>query len=82
MRSREIWLTVLQASGLWHEQTGSLHLAYREDEAQVLREFVNASAGGGFACELLTPDGVLKRSPAVQRKGLQAGMWKRNRNMC
>jgi len=75
LRSREIWLTVLQSSGLWHEQTGSLHLANREDEAQVLREFVHASAHEGFACELLTPDGVVKRAPAVQRKGLQAGMW-------
>src|SRR6266849_4653006 len=35
LRSREIWLKVLQASGLWHGRAGSLHLAYHEDEAQV-----------------------------------------------
>jgi FAD dependent oxidoreductase TIGR03364 len=40
LRSREIWLEVLQAVDLWHDRAGSLHLAYREDEAQVLREFV------------------------------------------
>src|SRR5262249_2064847 len=39
-RSLEIWGQVLRAAGLWHERTGSLHLAYREEEAQVLREFV------------------------------------------
>src|SRR4051812_11901657 len=39
LRSLEIWHDVLRESGLWHERTGSLHLAYREDEAQVLAEF-------------------------------------------
>jgi D-hydroxyproline dehydrogenase subunit beta len=27
MRSLELWLEVLESSGQWHEQTGSLHLA-------------------------------------------------------
>src|SRR3954451_8993882 len=40
-RSRELWLEVLAASGLWHRHCGSLHLAYHEDEAQVLREFAD-----------------------------------------
>src|SRR5579862_7019757 len=39
LRSRDIWLEVLAASVLWHERTGSLHLAYQDDEAQVLEEF-------------------------------------------
>src|SRR5438552_1669510 len=40
LRSLEIWLDVLNASGLWHERTGCLHLAYHDDEARVLSEFV------------------------------------------
>src|ERR1043166_8408070 len=44
-RSREPWLEVLAASGLWHRSCGSLHLAYHEDEAQVLRGFAPESAG-------------------------------------
>src|ERR1041385_9079085 len=40
LRSREVWRGVLQASGLWYAESGSQHLAYREDEAQVLGEFV------------------------------------------
>src|SRR5919201_4720332 len=39
LRSRDHWLDVLRAADLWHAQTGSLHLAYRDDEAAVLREF-------------------------------------------
>src|SRR5690242_14905365 len=39
LRSRDLWLEVLASSGLWHARCGSLHLAYREDEAQVLAEF-------------------------------------------
>src|SRR6478736_4119614 len=39
-RSLETWLEVLRAAGIWHDRAGSLHLAYHEDEAQVLAEFV------------------------------------------
>src|SRR4029453_9672010 len=38
--SRDLWLEVLEVSGLWHARSGSLHVAYHEDEEQVLREFV------------------------------------------
>jgi FAD dependent oxidoreductase TIGR03364 len=74
-RSRELWLEVLTASGLWHRQCGSLHLAYHEDEAQVLREFVRESAGQERPCELWTPAQVVARFPAVVPTGLRAGLW-------
>jgi FAD dependent oxidoreductase TIGR03364 len=75
MRSREIWLELLSASGLWHDPVGSLHLAYREDEAQVLREFVDQARRAGATCELLPAEQVAARSPAVNGEGLVAGMW-------
>jgi FAD dependent oxidoreductase TIGR03364 len=74
-RSRAIWLEVLTASGLWHRQCGSLHLAYHEDEAQVLREFVAESAGQDRPCELWTPAQVVAGFPAVVSTGLRAGLW-------
>src|SRR5262249_3403761 len=74
LRSRSIWLDVLQGSRIWHHRSGSLHLAYREDEAQVLREF-QATGDVHPDCELLTPDQVLTRSPAVNPSGLLAGFW-------
>lgn len=75
MRSREIWLDVLAASGLWHERAGSLHLAYRDDEAQVLEEFTGQAAAAGHPCELLSPRQVAATSAAVKPAGLLAGMW-------
>lgn len=74
-RSRDIWSEVLKESGIWHEECGSLHLAYRQDEAQVLDEFVNSLASSGMQTELLTPEQAAQKSIAIQRKGLLAGLW-------
>lgn len=74
-RSLELWLELLPAASLWHARAGSLHLAYHDDEAQVLREFVTESAQEGRPCELLTPAEVRTRCPAVRPEGLQAGLW-------
>ena len=49
MRSREIWLDVLSASGLWHDRCGSLHAAHADDEAAVLTEFAAQGAASGIA---------------------------------
>ncbi len=75
LASRGYWLEVLKASGLWHHACGSLHLAYREDEAQVLAEFAERAAAAGDACQLLTPAEVVGRSSAVKPAGLRAGLW-------
>jgi FAD dependent oxidoreductase TIGR03364 len=75
LRSRAIWLELLAATGLWHDPVGSLHLAYHADEAAVLREFAAAADGRGYDLEMLSPDGVRRRSPAVRLDGLAAGLW-------
>jgi FAD dependent oxidoreductase TIGR03364 len=74
-RSRDIWLEVLRASGLGHDHAGSLHLAYHDDEAQVLREFAGQIAGEDRSCDLLTAAEVTNRFPAVVPSGLRAGLW-------
>jgi len=71
-RSRDIWLEVLAASGIWHRRCGSLHVAYHEDEAQVLREFAAAT---DRPCEVRTPEQVVSDFPAIVRQGLHAGLW-------
>lgn len=73
--SREIWLNVLAESGLWHELTGSLHLAYHEDEEAVLQEFLQTAPAGGYECEWQSPSQVLVRSPLVNPDGLRGALW-------
>jgi FAD dependent oxidoreductase TIGR03364 len=77
-RSRELWLNALQASGLWYEPTGSLHLAYHDDEANALREFIAAAPASGIECQWLDPPQVLSKSSAVKLDGpdrLRGAMW-------
>lgn len=75
LRSRSIWRQVLQAAGLPHRNTGSLHVAYRDDEAEVLREFAEIAPRAGYECEWLDASEVSGRSAAVQPKGLLGGLW-------
>ena len=39
LESRRLWLEMLEASGIRYKTTGSLHIACRDDEAEVGREF-------------------------------------------
>jgi D-hydroxyproline dehydrogenase subunit beta len=74
-RSLEIWLNVLAASGIWHERTGSLHLAYRDDEAQVLEEFAQESLDHGEPVELLGCAETCLRAEGLRPQGLQRALW-------
>ena len=75
LRSRKIWGQALQESGIWHEEVGSLHLAYQEDELQVLREFVQSAPAQGYDVSLLSPMETLQRSPVVRKEGLLGAIW-------
>jgi FAD dependent oxidoreductase TIGR03364 len=74
-RSRELWLNALQAAGLWYEPTGSLHLAYHDDEAETLREFIKVAQSNGVECQWLDPRKVSTKSSAVKSDGLRGAMW-------
>jgi FAD dependent oxidoreductase TIGR03364 len=75
MRSREIWLAALSQSGLPFLDTGSLHVAYQNDEADVLREFAEIGPSAGYRCTWLDREKVLQRSNAVNPEGLIGGLW-------
>jgi FAD dependent oxidoreductase TIGR03364 len=75
LRSRDLWVEVLQAARLPHFPTGSLHVVYREDEAAVAREFCEVAPGLGYACEWLGASGVAERSQAVRPEGLRGAIW-------
>lgn len=75
LRSREVWLEMAAKGGFTAQETGSLHLAYHEDEMAVLEEFLNNSDGNRYNCQLLGPQDILAKSPGVNPNGLIGGLW-------
>ena len=75
LQSRSLWLEILQAARMHYRATGSLHLAYRADEAAVLKEFSEVGPRTGYECQWQTPEQVLSRSQAVKPDGLLGGLW-------
>ncbi len=75
LRSRERWLRLAQAAGVWANPCGSIHLAHRADELAVLREFHDRAPALGFDCTWLSPSEVHARSPGVQPQGLLGGLF-------
>jgi FAD dependent oxidoreductase TIGR03364 len=75
LRSRETWLQVLEESRLPYWPTGSMHLTYHDDEANVAREFAGLAPALGYDCVWLNASQVLERSGAVNPEGLIGGLW-------
>jgi D-hydroxyproline dehydrogenase subunit beta len=75
LRSREIWLEVLQQAKLPYLQTGLLHAAYREDEAAVGKEFSEKAPALGYECSWLAPEQTLARTQAIRSEGLLGALW-------
>jgi FAD dependent oxidoreductase TIGR03364 len=77
LRSLEIWSNILRDADLWHTRCGSLHLAYRDDEARVLNEFAEREAAHspGQRGELIARDEVGRIAPGVLRSSLQCAYW-------
>jgi FAD dependent oxidoreductase TIGR03364 len=75
LRSRGLWLEVLKDARLPYWPEGSLHLTYRDDEAEVAREFAAIAPGLGYECAWLKPEQVLERSSAVKPQNLVGALW-------
>jgi FAD dependent oxidoreductase TIGR03364 len=75
LRSREIWLEVLRAAKLHFRPTGSLHAAHHDDEADVLREFVEIGPAAGYSCAWLNAEATLAKSEAIKPEGLRGSLW-------
>jgi FAD dependent oxidoreductase TIGR03364 len=75
LRSRARWLEVLGDARLPHWKEGSLHVVYRDDEADVAREFAEIAPGLGYQCMWVSADEALRRSQAIQPEGLLGALW-------
>jgi D-hydroxyproline dehydrogenase subunit beta len=75
LRSRARWLKLAEHAGVWVNPYGSLHLAHRPDEWELLQEFQPLAQAQGIACELLTPAQTLARSPAANPTNLLGSLY-------
>jgi len=75
MRSRDLWLQTASDAGLWCDPCGSIYLATREDELDVLAEFVEHGRPLGYPCELLSAREATSRSPAARADRVIGGMF-------
>ena len=74
LQGRRYWQELAESTGIWTNECGSLHLAYRADELAVLEEFCDQSATE-YDIRMLTPKEVLEQSPAANPDGLLGAMW-------
>jgi len=78
VRSREIWASISSKAHFWAEAAGSLHVAYRPDEWQVLQELAEVFRKEGRPVQLLDKTAVVNRSPAVVPAGLLGGLYSKD----
>ncbi len=74
MLSRSIWKQICTEAKIWHDQVGSLHMAYEEDELQVIGEYVAVNEQYRN-CKILTPQETIEKSPAVNPHNLKGALW-------
>ena len=75
MDSRRIWVEVLDEAKIPYSACGSLHLAYRQDEEAVCREFADLSPERGV---WIGRNEVLERSPCANPGGLRGALFSRH----
>ena len=74
MLSRSIWKEICTEAKIWHDEVGSLHMAYSNDELQVISEYVEVNQQFRD-CRLLTPKETIQKSPAVNPDHLKGALW-------
>jgi len=75
LESLGLWREVLQEARTWFAPVGSLHLAYHDDEWQVLSEFAERADADGFECRLLSPAETTARQHRIRTTGLRGSLW-------
>ncbi|MGO9454018.1 MAG: TIGR03364 family FAD-dependent oxidoreductase [Candidatus Binataceae bacterium] len=75
MRSSAIWTEVLKGARLPYRPTGSLHVVYQPDEADVAREFCERAPAQGYSCQWLSQRQTLAKSDALIAEGLIGAIW-------
>ena len=73
--SRSRWLEFAKATGFPVQQCGSIHLAHRPDEWEVIQQFAELAPGLGYECSLLNAGEVHDYSSGANPQGLLGGLF-------
>jgi len=71
--SRSIWKELCAEANIWHDEVGSLHLAYEKDECQVLQELEEIYRHRGYI--FLNKEETLNRSNGISGNGLKGSLF-------
>ncbi len=75
LRSKEIWKEIADSVGIWYDEVGSLHLAYHEDEWQVLQELYESFSANGRPVKLMDPEQISKTYQGINPVNLLGGLF-------
>jgi FAD dependent oxidoreductase TIGR03364 len=75
IRSRDCWKEIGNASKIWYDPVGSLHLAYHSDEWQVLQELYEIFNKEGRDVSILNKGSLLKKSAIANEKNCLGGLY-------
>ena len=75
LRSRNVWKEIADKAGLWYDECGSMHLAYHEDEWQVLQELNEAFNKNNRAVSLQTKSEIIEKINGVNPQNLIGGLF-------
>ncbi len=75
IRSRSIWKEIAEKGGFWHDECGSIHLAYNADEWQVLQELQDEFTKNERPVRLMSPKEIGEKINGVNPANLIGGLY-------
>ena len=75
LRSKMIWKDIADSIGLWYNETGSLHVAYHDDEWQVLQELHDIFLENERPVQLMHKGIITGKFNGVNPDGLLGGLF-------
>jgi FAD dependent oxidoreductase TIGR03364 len=75
LNSSQIWKDICASIGMWFNQSGSLHVAYSNEEWIVLNELFAQFEKEGRPVRLLTPSQISAKYPQVKQHNLLGGLF-------
>lgn len=75
MKSRSIWLDIIDKTGIYADKSGSLHVVHSADESEIIEEYVQTLREARLDAMFLTPEKTKIVSPKVNGNALLGSMW-------